>query len=55
MGPFNPPPEHNPDLIYQISSGKPVPKEIEEDVFRADPAGVKIKEALVKELLNLDT
>ena len=52
MDPFNPPPEHNPDLLYRISSGKPVPKEVEEDVFRADPAGIKLKQTFVKERLN---
>ena len=55
MDPFNPPPEHDPDLLYRISSGKPVPKEVEEDVFRANPAGVRLKEAFIKERLNPET
>ena len=55
MDPFNPPPEHDPDLLYCISSDKPVPKEVVEDVFQANPAGVRLKEALTKECLNLET
>ena len=55
MDPFNPPPEHDPDLLYRISSDNPVPKEVVEDVFQANPAGVRLKEALTKERLNLET
>ena len=55
MNPFNPPPEHNPYLLYRISPGKPIPKEIEEDVFRANPAGVKLKKTFIEERFKPET
>ena len=55
MDPFDPPPEVNPKFLYRISSGCPVPQEIEKDVFRSKAAGKEAREKFVRERLHPDT
>ena len=55
MDPFDPPPEVNPDFLYRISSGCPVPTTIEKDIFRAGAAGKAAQDRFVRERLNPDT
>ena len=52
---FDPPADVNPEFLYRLSSGRPVPKSIQVDVFRAKPAGKSAKQRFVRERLNPET
>ena len=55
MDPFDPPPEVNPEFLYRISSGRPVPQAIQTNVFRAKPAGKAAKQKFIRDRLNPQT